>query len=346
MDNLTHTLAATALAKTRIGTRLPLSAAALVVAANLPDLDIVAGLWESPAYLVHHRGITHSVLGIVLQALALTALFAWLERRGARRRGDLGPRPSHWATLPAVLAGLVSHFLLDALNTYGVRPWLPFSNRWYYGDLVFIVDPYLWLLFAAMTFAPRPHARWGHVAFALFALGTGHLVLTHPRAPEFLRTIYPAALFALALLRWRGVPAFATKLWIAGGCAMLALYLGALALARHVAARNLSPAPAVMSPQPAQPWAWNAIQVSETEIAWQPLALGDDQTPATRATRNLDRPDVQHALQSEKGQGWLRFARVPFASVEEAGGASLVHLMDARYQQAPPATWSGVRVGP
>lgn len=345
MDNLTHTLAATALAKTRIGTRSPLSAAALVVAANLPDLDIVAGLWEPPTYLVHHRGITHSLAGIVLQAIALTAIFGWFEKRGAQRRGDLAPPSSLWATLPAVLIGLVSHFLLDALNTYGVRPWLPFSNEWYYGDLVFIVDPYLWLLFAAMTFAPRPHARWGHAAFAAFALGTGYLLLTHPRSPDFLRIVYPTALAALVLARWRGIAQRFTTICAAGGLALFALYLGLIAAFRHNAAQTIAPPPLAMSPQPAQPWSWSAVQLSGDEIAWQPIELGAPLAPPTSTTRALDEPAVLRALQSERGQAWLRFARLPFAHVEALpDGTTLVHLMDARYQQSSPAGWSGIRI--
>ncbi len=42
----------------------------------------------------------------------------------------------------ACLAGL-SHILLDYTNNYGVRPFWPFSERWYSGDIVFIVDPIL-----------------------------------------------------------------------------------------------------------------------------------------------------------------------------------------------------------
>lgn len=343
MDNIAHTLGATALAKTRLGTRSPLSAAALVVAANLPDLDIVAGLWEPPAYLVHHRGITHSLLGIVLQAIALTSLLGLMERRSARRRGE-GSLPSLWGTLPATLTGLGSHLLLDALNTYGVRPWLPFSNDWVYGDLVFIVDPYLWLLFAAMTFVPQPHARWGHAAFSAFALGTVWVVSTHPRAPGFLQWLYPAAVVALALLRWQGIPAAATRAWITGSMALLALYLATLAALRHFAARELSTPPQIMSPQPAEPWRWNAVVASESEIAWHEMGSGGWDRPAARAARRLDEVAVRLALESEKGRAWRLFARVPFASVEERDGATVVHLMDARYQSEPPAVWSGVQV--
>jgi inner membrane protein len=42
-------------------------------------------------------------------------------------------------------AGVYSHVFLDFLNNYGVRLLTPFDWRWFYGDAVFIIDPWLWL---------------------------------------------------------------------------------------------------------------------------------------------------------------------------------------------------------
>jgi inner membrane protein len=52
--------------------------------------------------------------------------------------------PPRWGLLFgfACLAGL-SHILLDFTNNYGVRPFWPFSERWYSWDIVFIVEPVL-----------------------------------------------------------------------------------------------------------------------------------------------------------------------------------------------------------
>ena len=43
--------------------------------------------------------------------------------------------------------GTGSHLLLDFTNAYGVRPFLPFSGRWYAWDIMFIFDPLLLVLF-------------------------------------------------------------------------------------------------------------------------------------------------------------------------------------------------------
>jgi len=37
------------------------------------------------------------------------------------------------------------HIAFDAFNNYGVHPFAPFEDRWFYGDAVFIIDPWLWL---------------------------------------------------------------------------------------------------------------------------------------------------------------------------------------------------------
>jgi inner membrane protein len=170
MDNLTHSLLGAALAKTRLGRASPLATPALIIAANLPDIDLLAWLFGGKAaYLLHHRGITHSVLGIALEIVLLFLLLRWIERR----RAGSHPRAVHVdrGLGVAILVGLISHVLLDSLNSYGLRPWLPFDGTWYYGDLVFVVEPWMWLIFGAAACLPGPHSRAGDVTYALLALG-------------------------------------------------------------------------------------------------------------------------------------------------------------------------------
>ena len=52
--------------------------------------------------------------------------------------------PPRWGLLfaYACLAGL-SHILLDYTNSYGIRPFWPFSERWISWDIVYIVEPVL-----------------------------------------------------------------------------------------------------------------------------------------------------------------------------------------------------------
>src|SRR5271155_1310091 len=120
-----------------------LATATLTLAAEAPDLDVFSRIGGSAFGLNHHRGFTHSFLGVPIVAIAVVGFIYLLWRlRGRKTRNpSLAPR---WGLLfaYACLAGL-SHILLDYTNNYGVRPFWPFSERWYSGDIVFIFDPIL-----------------------------------------------------------------------------------------------------------------------------------------------------------------------------------------------------------
>jgi inner membrane protein len=118
-----------------------LATATLTLAAEAPDLDVV-GQFRGPVFgFEHHRGFTHSFLGVPMVA-ALVIAFMYLIWRWRGRRTNDPNLPVRWGVLYlyACLAGL-SHILLDFTNNYGVRPFWPFSQRWYSWDIVFIVEP-------------------------------------------------------------------------------------------------------------------------------------------------------------------------------------------------------------
>src|SRR5215467_10114415 len=76
-DNLTHGLAGALRAQTGFQQRYgPAATVALVVGAELPDLDFLFTLGGPVVSFVHHRGMTHSLLGGVGLGL-LGALVVW-----------------------------------------------------------------------------------------------------------------------------------------------------------------------------------------------------------------------------------------------------------------------------
>jgi inner membrane protein len=159
MDNLCHTLAGWALAEAGLKKRTPLGTAALIVAANVADVDGLAYFKGTLAALCFRRGLTHGLLATALWPFVLTVLFlAWDRAVRRRRHPDLPPaRPGPLLLLSAV--GVLSHPLLDLLNTYGVRLLSPFSERWFHGDALFIVDPWMWLLLGGGVFLSRRAGR-------------------------------------------------------------------------------------------------------------------------------------------------------------------------------------------
>jgi inner membrane protein len=50
------------------------------------------------------------------------------------------------------------HVFMDFLNSYGVRLLMPFSERWFYGDALYIVDPILYVLFGGALVLGRRKA--------------------------------------------------------------------------------------------------------------------------------------------------------------------------------------------
>jgi inner membrane protein len=155
LDNLTHSVAGLLLAEAVLVIRsrrgLPTSAGgrsaarvASVLANNLNDADFLyAQRWDGRlGYLLHHRGHTHTLpvallLGLLV-FLSVTLIWKW---RGA------GPSSSERrALLGLSVGGALLHIGMDFCNNYGVHPFWPFDTRWFYGDVLFIIEPWLWVL--------------------------------------------------------------------------------------------------------------------------------------------------------------------------------------------------------
>jgi inner membrane protein len=147
--------------------RTRFGSAALMIAANVPDVDVLVFATGVPA-VSFRRGWTHGVVGQLVLPIVVVALFAAVNRWRPPSRGDKGP-PFHlgWLVVLAY-AGLYSHLALDLLNNYGVRVLAPLDWRWFYGDAVFIVDPWLWLVLGVSVWLARRQrvaaARWALVA--------------------------------------------------------------------------------------------------------------------------------------------------------------------------------------
>lgn len=156
MDNLTHSFFAATIGQTGLKKKSGLGMAALVIGANIPDIDATCTLWGTQA-LAMRRGLTHGPLGLLILPLLVTGLLLlldrWQTRRGTRPVDRL---PVHKGWLLALsYIGTLTHPLLDWMNSYGVRLLEPFSSRWFYGDVLFIIDLVLWILLIGRYFWSR-----------------------------------------------------------------------------------------------------------------------------------------------------------------------------------------------
>ncbi|MBL0939061.1 MAG: metal-dependent hydrolase [Gemmatimonadaceae bacterium] len=186
MDNVTHALAGLLLADATtswvarrsnvpVPNRFASAAAVLgVIAAEFPDSDLVysgsvLGMGKL-GYLMHHRGHTHTIVWAVLSALFLWYVTCWLLRRRSSDSEHVWLRDhGRWPLLALALIGTLSHIVLDWTNSYGVHPFWPLDNRWYYGDAVFIVEPWLWVIGIPAVIFSR-HTRWAKAVLGVLLL--------------------------------------------------------------------------------------------------------------------------------------------------------------------------------
>ena len=130
MDPITHALTGALIAEAGFKQRLGARATFILAgAAMFPDIDILYRLEGLPTYIEHHRGFSHSYVGLILSGGFLGAIFGWLDEER---------RYLPW--MSALCVALFSHQILDLITSYGTVVLYPFSNTRYYLDWVFVLD--------------------------------------------------------------------------------------------------------------------------------------------------------------------------------------------------------------
>src|SRR5688500_873216 len=109
----------------------------MMIGANFPDIDILSAPFGRATEF--RRGWTHGVLALVVLPFVLTGLMMLWDRY--RRRGADPAIPRQLLLLATI--SIWTHPTLDWMNSYGMRWLMPFDGTWFYGDSLFIVDPWL-----------------------------------------------------------------------------------------------------------------------------------------------------------------------------------------------------------
>jgi len=320
LDPVTHLLTGAVLARAGLNRVSALATSVVVLSAEAPDIDIV---WYIPGSLPgfeHHRGLTHTLAGIPLCA-ALVLGFVWLLYRWRTRRGWQPKRPVRWGVLfgLACLGGL-SHLLLDFTNQYGVRPFEPFSYRWYAWDIVSIVEPVMLVFLLGGLLLP-----------GLFAL-VNEEIGARSRGPRG-RAGAITALILICALWWfrdlqhrRAVNALDAQ-----------VYNGA------------EPVRVSAFPYDTNPFLWHGVVETEGFIATMHVDSLHAQVDPDRRMRIRYKPEETPALdaakQSRMGEVYLDWAAYPYFEVEKLpppDGGYLITMYDLRfaYPERPPGVLS------
>ena len=142
MDNLTHSLVGALLGRMGAKRLTPYAMPALIVSANLPDIDSFFARPLGYEAIEAHRGFSHGLGGLIVMPLLASAIMLIWQRFRPSKEGPIRLR----GMLICCFAGTLSHPILDYLTSYGTRLLEPFSHRWFYGDTLFIMDPWIWLM--------------------------------------------------------------------------------------------------------------------------------------------------------------------------------------------------------
>jgi inner membrane protein len=288
VDNVCHTLVGLAVGQAGLKRKTALAMPTLAIAANLPDIDVLVFTTDIPS-VAFRRGITHGVPAQILLPVALAGVM-WLI---GRRHADSSGPPARFGSLLALSAiGILTHVYMDLLNTYGVRLLSPFSEHWFYGDAVFIVDVWLWLMLGAGAWlARRSRPRYAAAALACATLYIAAMVLSAQAA----RTIVLDA-------------------WVARtGQAPAALMVG----------------PVPLTPFRRTVIVDAGDRYFEGSFRWLParVVFESDGTP-----KNDRLPAVNAARMEPEVHGILVWSRFPVWQIREVAGGTEVRLRDMRFK--------------
>jgi inner membrane protein len=326
MDNVCHTLAGAALGRAGLASRTRYGMATLMIGANLPDVD-VAVFFTDTLPMSFRRGWTHGVLAQAVLPVAFAGIVWAIGRRASRHAaagvaaGAAADGPSRqqpdtrcasfgWVLVLSYVA-VISHVFMDFLNSYGVRLLMPFSGRWFFGDALYIIDPWLYLVFGVGVWTAGRAARAG---------------------------------------RWPATRPARLALAVAGAymLAMLASNVWARSVVREGLTRAGLPATTrfMVTPVLVNPFRREVLidtgERYEKGIVWfepaphfRPAGYGVDV--------GLDQPEAAAALATPRAQAFLRWSRFPYVVIDRTTAPPVVLLNDYRYSDAGArAGWAGL----
>ena len=342
MDPLAHTLVGASLAETRLGRWSAMAAPTLILGANAPDIDAVTMLVDGDLSLGFRRGWTHGVLAVAVLPIVLTGLVLLLDRVLARARGR-EPLARGWPILALASLGVLTHPALDWLNTYGIRLLMPFSDTWFYGDALFVVDPWVWLLAGTAVVLARTRSRLGIGGWLAFGVLLTALITGVPGIPPAARLLWLIGVVAIGALRYRAGAASPAPRLAVVCLGVMTIYIAAMvtsaALAEQavhawLAARDETPLEVMAGPLPATPFRRDIVVVDADhyhflELDW--LARERIRVASPAIERGPRGPVVEAALTAPQVRGLATWMRFPAFTVEQLADGYRVTVTDMRY---------------
>ncbi len=335
MDNVTHSLFAITLARTPLGRAGRGTTAALILASNIPDIDIVTTAHGAGNYLTWHRGPTHGPLGMLGLGVVAAGLVwigrRFLDARGAKPRESRADEASFLMLAAVGVIGALLHVLMDLPTSYGTRLLSPFDWHWFTTDWMPIVDLYLLMaLLAGLVFgrgSPDAKRRNAALVLALMAANYGLRAAAHHeaivRAPRVLGPLLPKPCEPPA------TPARVIDSWPRAASLTMPE-------PGHRCLVELIALPTFFSP-----FSWriiahlsNAYEIHDVNLLDPRLRHTDDTDAMWRTTihvPNVWNSAIVTAASAPLARRFLGFSRLPVVRMSADSGDTLVRLSDVRF---------------
>ncbi len=311
MDNLCHSLVGAAIGQTGLARRTTLGMSTLVIANNLPDLDVAVFATNTLA-MSFRRGWTHGVLAQAALPVLLTGAMLAYDRLVVQRRANAPPAAVARELLLLSYIGVILHVLMDLMNSYGVRLLMPFSGQWFYGDALFIADPWLSLALGLGWWFSRRRAEVGR---------------DRASRPAVIG-VTVAAIYVLLMLASNTIARSAVR--------------DGLERAGRPSATRFMVTPVAVNPFSREVVVDLGDRYEKGNLWFAPLP--HFRPAGFGMPKGLDDPGVQQSLQSPLARAFLRWSRFPFVQVDRHTSPPTVWINDYRYANAGPYGWSAVKL--
>jgi inner membrane protein len=303
MDPLTHIVASIATGRAGLNKVTRLAMPMLIVSGVAADLDWLAALAGPKAFLQGHRTFTHSILGTAGIAIVTALCFMFVTRK----------HPSSPITFSRALAvcaiGASLHVLLDLTDSYGVKLFWPFNQKWYAWDIVVQFDLVILLILSAGILLPMLFRLVGEeIGAQRKTKGVVSAALSIALVLVYVGTRYILHERAVTLINSR-------------------LYNGAPPLEVGAFADSSSP------------FHWSGVIATETTLLRVDVpVINGKYDPFT--AKPFYKPEESAALDaaraSRTAQLFLSYARFPRAQVERTEHGSHVEITDMRFEIGTP----------
>lgn len=336
MDNVTHTIIGTLVGEVaaRVApsqkstlpatTRRNLCVTLAAIGSNLPDSDLLYSFIGGKLnYLLHHRGHSHTILIALLLGLVTLAITRWwLRRRGLQASSQ------DYAVLTAVaLFTPLLHIAMDFTNNYGVHPFWPLDNRWFYGDSVFIIEPLFWAACAPLAFIFKAHlARFAVLLLLVAAIALCFLIGMVPRPLAVAYALLVAGMLLIGQRASTNVALAASVIVWLGSTAMFAITAQAARSRIDAIAAQQFPDSTLLdrmvTPMPVNPACWEVMMLQKEAdnavirramLAMAPTWLTAEQCLSRSLDLEISAPLVPVPKQSTEQLKWYGQISTPIA---------------------------------